>query len=128
VSSGCADEPVAVGQATPELTTTQEPASGVVGATFKDKATVGGLNGAKPAGTISWKLYANNNCEGEPVASDGPVTVTKIGDYGTRSEERRVGDGSCYWVASYSGDENNKAESRRWGDENVECRKATQEL
>ena len=43
----------------PKLATTQEPASGVVGSTFKDKATVSGLFGAKPGGSVSWNLYDN---------------------------------------------------------------------
>ena len=40
VVSGCADEPVVVGPASPSIATTQLPGSGVVGATFKDRASV----------------------------------------------------------------------------------------
>src|SRR5437588_132547 len=36
VVSGCADEPVVVGPASPSIATTQLPGSGVVGATFKE--------------------------------------------------------------------------------------------
>src|SRR5437667_203286 len=43
------DEPVTVNKATPALHTTQDPASGTVGASFKDKATISGLAGAKPS-------------------------------------------------------------------------------
>src|SRR5205085_2660462 len=75
-SSGCPAEPVSVEKATPEIVTTQDPASGVVGATFKDKASVSGLFGANAGGSISWKLFDNGKCEGGPVASDGPVTVS----------------------------------------------------
>ena len=80
-ASGCAAKPVEVGKATPELSTTQEPASGVVGSTFKDKASIAGLFGAKPSGSISWNLYDNSKCEGDPIATDGPVAVTGNGDY-----------------------------------------------
>src|SRR5204863_3332952 len=54
--SGCADEPVAIGQASPQISTTQLPAAGTVGDTFKDKATLAGLFGAHPGGTVSFKL------------------------------------------------------------------------
>src|SRR4029077_16056503 len=81
--SGCADEPITVGKASPEVTTSQEPLSGTVGGTFKDKATIAGLFGANPAGSVSWKLYDNSKCEGAPVASDGPVGVTGNGSYAT---------------------------------------------
>ena len=76
ISSGCEDEPVKIGPATPEIKTTQEPASAVVGATIKDKATLSGLFGAHPAGKVTWKLYDNNECSsanGGVVAEDGPV-------------------------------------------------------
>ena len=46
--SDCAAEPITVTKATPKVATTQEPASGVVGSTFKDKATMSGLFGAEP--------------------------------------------------------------------------------
>src|SRR2546421_259784 len=48
---------------------TQTPDQGAIGATYKDTAHLTG--GASPTGTITFKLYSNDNC--------------------TRSEERRVG-------------------------------------
>src|SRR2546427_764496 len=105
-ASGCEDEPVTVGKAAPSLRTTQDPASGTVGATFKDKATIAGLFGAKPGGQISWKLYDNKECksaEGGVVATDGPVAVSANGDYATPSGASPEA-GTYYWVASYSGE------------------------
>src|SRR5204863_5126057 len=52
ISSGCEDEPVVIGPASPAIKTTQEPASAVVGATVKDKATLSGLFGEHPAGKV----------------------------------------------------------------------------
>src|SRR5213078_3903424 len=78
-SSGCAAEPVTVEKAKPQVVTTQKPASGTVGASFKDEATLSGAFGAHPAGSISWKLFDNSKCEGSPVATDGPVTVSANG-------------------------------------------------
>src|SRR4029077_1984014 len=80
-SSGCADEPVAVEKATPDVKTTQDPASRTVRATFKDKASLSGLFGAHPGGSVTWKLYDNGKCEGTAVATDGPVSVNGNGDY-----------------------------------------------
>jgi hypothetical protein len=107
VSSGCADEPVKVAVSMPVIVTTQEPASGTVGQTFKDKATISGLFGERPGGTISWKLYNNAKCEGTPVATDGPVSITGNGTYTTPSGASPTAAGTYYWVATYSGDANN---------------------
>src|SRR5947208_463908 len=84
------------------------PASGTAGGSGTDKGAFGGLFGAKPAGSVSWKLYDNSKCEGPPVASDGPVTVTGNGGYPTPSGASPVPAGTFYWVAVYSGDANNK--------------------
>jgi hypothetical protein len=118
-ASGCADEPIVVGQATPGIVTAQEPTSGTVGATFKDKATLSGLFGAHPAGSISWKLYGNSKCEGTPIAGDGPVTVTGNGSYHTPSGAAPTAAGTYYWVATYSGDANNAGVSSGCADEPI---------
>ena len=97
-----------VGPASPSIATTQLPGSGVVGATFKDRASVAGLFGGHPGGSVSWRLFANKGCEGEPVAVDGPVSVSGDGDYSTPSGASPVAAGTYYWVAAYSGDANNK--------------------
>jgi hypothetical protein len=96
--------------ATPSLTTTPEPDSGVSGSTFKDKAVIGGLAGAQPGGQIRWTLYSKNDCSGK-VASDGPVSVTGNGGYSTPTGAIPAKAGTYYWVASYSGDPNNRAVS-----------------
>src|SRR5207302_1701854 len=101
---GCADEPVAIGQASPSLETKQSPASGTVGATVKDKATLAGAFGDHVGGTISCKLYDNKSCsasEGGLVASDGPVAVSANGSYETPHGASPTAAGAYYWVASY---------------------------
>jgi hypothetical protein len=117
--SGCADEPITVGPASPAIVTSQEPAAGVVGATFKDKATLSGLFGATPGGSVSWKLYTNSKCEGQALASDGPVTVTANGDYKTPDGASPVQAGTYYWVATYTGDANNKEIASGCADEPI---------
>ena len=120
--SGCGDEPVVIGLAQPGIKTTQLPASGIVGATFKDAASLTGLFGAKAGGSVSWKLYSNNECsasEGGLVASDGPVSVSGDGEYETPSGSSPAAAGTYYWVAAYSGDANNKPVTSGCGDEPV---------
>src|SRR5438128_2451159 len=120
--SGCADEPVVIGQASPAITTTQDPAAGTVGETFKDEAKLSGLFGAHPTGTISWKLYSNKSCdasEGGLVASDGPVSVSGDGEYATPQGASPTQAGTYYWVAAYSGDSNNKEAKSGCADEPV---------
>src|SRR5207248_2582151 len=74
-SSGCAEEPVVIGQASPSIETTQNPAAGIVGATYKDNANLArSLHAALPS-TISWKLYDNKSCSAEGlITTDGPVS------------------------------------------------------
>jgi hypothetical protein len=91
-----------------------------VGATFKDKAQISGLFGAHPGGSVSWKLYSNSKCEGEPVASDGPVSVSGDGTYETPSGAVLGVAGTYYWVASYSGDHENTGATSGCADEPVE--------
>src|SRR5204863_5613412 len=69
-----------------------------------------------------WKLYDNETCSaanGGVVAEDGPVDVTGNGDYSTPSGASPTLAGTYYWVASYSGDQNNKAISSGCEDEPV---------
>src|SRR5438477_13620 len=99
------------GQASPSIETTQNPSSGIVGATFKDKATLAGAFGEHVGGTISFKLYDNKSCspaEGGLIASDGPVAVSANGSYETRQGDSTTALRSYYWLVTYPGDANNK--------------------
>ena len=44
-STGCNDAPAAVGKSSPSLVTSQQPASGAIGDTYKDTATLSGATG-----------------------------------------------------------------------------------
>src|SRR5258707_15839195 len=97
----------------------------MVGATFKDRAWLGGLFGAHAAGSVSWKLFDNGKCEGSPVATDGPVTVSGDGDYSTPSGASPTPAGTYYWVAAYSGDANNAPAASGCSDEPITVGPAT---
>src|SRR5437016_117987 len=111
--SGCAAEPVSVTPAGPAIETTQAPASGTVGGVFKDKATLTGLFGATPGGTITWKLFDNKECKSTPVAEDS-IAVTGNNTYETPKGATISSVGTYYWVASYSGDHNNAPAEDRY--------------
>src|SRR5256885_3598552 len=105
--SGCADEPVKIGPASPSIETVQDPASGTVGDSFKDTAKLSGLFGAHAGGTVSFKLFNNKTCyasEGGLIASDGPVAVDGNGEYATPHGASPTQAGTYYWVATYSGE------------------------
>src|SRR5438270_9724 len=78
-----------------------------------------GVFGAHVGGTISFELYDNNSCEGAPVASDGPVAVSANGEYESPHGASPTASGTYYWVATYSGDANNKAAVSGCADEPV---------
>src|SRR5439155_1136883 len=120
--SGSADEPVAIGQASPSIETTQNPSSGIVGATFKDKATLAGAFGEHVGGTISFKLYDNKFCsaaEGGLIASVFPYTALFRSEYETPHGASPTAAHTYYWVATYSGDANNKEAVSGCADEPV---------
>ena len=74
VSSGCADEPVTITQATPTIATTPS-AGGPVGTSISDTATVSG--GFNPTGTVTFQLFApgDTTCTGTPVfTSTNPLS------------------------------------------------------
>ena len=77
--TSCTAEPVVVAKNSPEVSTTQNPASGNVGDTYNDTAHLTG--GAAPTGTITFKLYSNNDCTG--LLHSETATVAGNGDYTT---------------------------------------------
>src|SRR5437868_4276568 len=94
------------------MKTTQLPGSGVVGATFKDRASLAVLSSARGYATASCDRSADVCCSGRPVAVDGPVSVSGDGDYETPAGAAPAAAGTYYWVASYSGDEIGRASCR----------------
>src|SRR5437588_788320 len=88
------------------MDTRPAPAWGTVVGAFKDKATLTGLFGATPGGTITWKLFDNKECKSTPVAEDS-IAVTGNNTYETPKGATISSVGTYYWVASYSGDHNN---------------------
>jgi hypothetical protein len=114
VTSGVADEPVTVNQATPSIATSQQPGSVTVGGSIADKATVSG--GDSPTGTVTFSLYDNPNGTGPALFTD---TEPLSGGSATSAGYTTAATGTDYWVATYNGDSNNNSVSSGVADEPV---------
>jgi hypothetical protein len=114
----CGDEPVTVGQVGPSIKTTPNPASGTVGTTLNDSATLSG--GSSPTGKITFNLYSPSasSCTGTPAYTQD-VTVSGNGNYSTSPGFAANAVGTWRWTATYSGDTNNKSASSGCSDEQV---------
>jgi uncharacterized repeat protein (TIGR01451 family) len=110
-------EPFSISKATPSIETTQDPASGSVGDTYKDKATLSG--GGSPTGKIKFDLYDNNSCSGTPVFEETANVTNGNATYETPNGVVLNTAGNYYWVATYGGDSNNVSVQSGCGDEQV---------
>jgi trimeric autotransporter adhesin len=119
-TSGNASEPVSVIQATPSVSTTQQPATAVIGSSIADQATVS--SGYNPTGTVTFALYDNSTATGSPLFSD---TQPLSNGSATSAGFATAATGTYYWVATYNGDANNDVVSSGTADEPVTVTMAT---
>jgi uncharacterized repeat protein (TIGR01451 family) len=94
-------EQVVVQPATPALTTSPNPTSGISGSTLKDSATLSG--GYVETGSLTFTLHA----PGGAILDTETVTVLGNGVYTTPTGFAPSASGTYQWDASYSGDGNN---------------------
>jgi hypothetical protein len=123
-ATSCGDESVAIGKASPAISTTAS-AGGPVGTVVIDTTNLSG--GFSPGGTVEFKLYgpsAAADCSGAPV-DDETVTVTGNGNYTTLTGFTPSQAGTYWWTASYSGDASNNPAATNCGDEQVTIGKAS---
>jgi hypothetical protein len=95
-----ANETSVVTKATPTITT-QASAGGMVGTPVRDVATLAGAAG--PTGTVTFRLFSDDNCNTEVFAS----TNLLVGTTATSGWFSPAAPGTYYWTARYSGDANN---------------------
>jgi predicted outer membrane repeat protein len=105
-STGCNDagETSTANKASSSISTSQQPASATVGSSIADKATVSG--GFNPTGTVTFNLYSNSNGTGTLLFTD---TELLSGGTATSKAYTAAAAGTDSWVATYSGDANNKS-------------------
>ena len=109
--TACLDpaEDVVVTPGAVTLATDVDPDSIVLGATFRDSATLSGMpaGGPAPTGTMTFTVYTNNTCTGTPAF--GPSVVTVTGATTLSPVYTPTSTGTYRVVASYSGDANYNA-------------------
>jgi hypothetical protein len=108
----CGAEQVTVGRATPSMGTTvldgstQAPWTGseVTGADASDTATVTGVPGITPTGTVTYDLFANASCSGVPLSNQ--TVVLALGTVPDSAATPALAEGAYGFQATYSGDAN----------------------
>jgi uncharacterized repeat protein (TIGR01451 family) len=116
---GGANEEIVVGKASPSVSTTQAPASGAIGGTFKDTATLSGAVNPDGSGSITFTLYSASDCDGAVLDTETVNDISANGAYATPMGFQLENGGTYYWVASFSGDSNNNAFTSGCNDEPV---------
>lgn len=118
VSGACndANEDATVTQAEPSISTQVSASQVTIGSSFTDTATLSG--GHNPTGTITFKVYGPDDATCTGAATTVSVeAVDGNGDY-TSDPFTPTVVGTYRWIASYSGDANNKAVSGACNDAN----------
>jgi uncharacterized repeat protein (TIGR01451 family) len=103
-------EPFMVGKETPTVTTTLHDAAGGAALTgavpaiplasgVYDTATVTAVGGFSLAGTVTFRLFGNGTCNGDPVATEAGVEPN--GSTATSSQQHSLGAGSYSFDAQY---------------------------
>src|SRR5579884_2448275 len=103
----------------PSISTTQDPASGAIGGTYKDKATLSGAVNLDGSGSITFKLYSQADCQGTPLDTETVQGIKANGMVETPTGATLRNAGDYYWVASFSGDANNPSVKSGCNDEKV---------
>jgi uncharacterized repeat protein (TIGR01451 family) len=114
-----ANESVTSIPTTPSIATTQDPASGSAGDTYKDTAILADTYQLDGSGSITWTLYPNSDCSGEPLGTDTVKNVDSDGPFETPTGVKVAAAGTYYWVAHFSGDTNNGPATSGCADEPV---------
>jgi hypothetical protein len=111
--------------ANPSLTTTQQPASGPMAGTYKDTANISGLLTPDGTGSITFKLYGEEDCHGPILDTESVSHISGNGSYTTPTGIQLNNAGTYYWVASFSGDSWNNPTRTGCDEEPVTVAKAS---
>ena len=124
VSGKCGDEgeQSVVGKKQPAISTSTSEGPVTIGEAIHDTATLSGATG-DATGTITFNLYSDAECTSEVTTDLQPVDIGSpngSGDYVVNSGDfKPTAAGTYYWIARYSGDDNNNLKvSGECGDAN----------
>ncbi|HVC04993.1 MAG TPA: hypothetical protein VND88_09990, partial [Candidatus Acidoferrales bacterium] len=113
---GGANEQIAVGKASPTISTAASPATGTAGIAVKpvkDAATFAGTTSvASPTGTVAFALYTNSTCSTAVTGVSGTGSISTTSGVSSASYSVNwtpATAGTYYWKDSYAGDSNNNA-------------------
>ncbi len=95
---------------------TSATASVTIGDPISDTATLSGAT-SDAGGTITFRLFSDDQCANEVTTGLTPVTVSGNGSY-VSGNFTPTAVGTYYWIASYSGDAKNEAASTACRDAN----------
>ena len=90
------------------------------GTPLTDSATLSGLAGANPGGSVTFNLYAPSDTSYSNPIDTEQVTVNGNGTYSTPNgfvPTATTGTGTYQWIATYSGDSNNPSVNSGQGNE-----------
>jgi hypothetical protein len=122
-TTGCTDsnEQIAVGKASPNITTQADPTVGTAGVTntFGDTATFSAA-AVSPTGSVTFTLYSDNTCSTAVSGMSGSGLITGSGPYTASFSKSWTppATGTYYWQASYAGDSNNNPKTTGCTDSN----------
>jgi hypothetical protein len=109
IAAGCGgtNEQIAVGKASPTISTVASPQTGTLGVAItpvKDTASLSA--GVAPTGAVTFTLYSNSTCTSAVTGVSGSVTISSASaSYSVNWTP--PAPGTYYWKDSYPGDTNN---------------------
>jgi hypothetical protein len=116
--------PVTTPQIVPTATATStvQAGGGVSGASLTlpqgtavtDQALISGTNAKTATGTVTYNVYKNNRCT---VAASAGSVEPVVNGVGAPSAPVKLGAGTYYWQATYSGDTYNSSSTSKCGSE-----------
>ncbi len=121
-TSECGSEPVTIHKLSPAIATVASD-GGPVGTQIHDTAQVSG--GDNPTGTVTFSLFSpsNSTCSSEDGGGSLQDVTVALGSDGSASSAgspfTTTSVGTYHWIATYSGDANNKGASTSCSDEPV---------
>ncbi len=120
--SSCACSPPYIPPRTATSITTAQTGGGITGGSLTlprgtavtDQAFIAGTDGTNATGTVTYNVYKDSKCT---VAAGAGSTATVVKGVAGPSAAVKLGTGTYYWAATYSGDSANASSVSKCGSE-----------